>query len=100
MRSSRRSSPFSVPWGLLSCRHRSRGAAQAENGAMLTAQDLHDAFMELGARARREGKVIDLAIYGGSALLLASNFRIATQDVDAVVEGDQGMVARWAEEIA
>ncbi len=67
---------------------------------MLTAQDLHDAFMELGARARREGKVIDLAIYGGSALMLASNFRVATQDVDAVVEGDQGMVARWAEEIA
>jgi hypothetical protein len=67
---------------------------------MLTAQDLHDAFMELGARARHEGKVIDLAIYGGSALLLASNFRIATQDVDAVVEGDQGTVARWAEEVA
>ena len=28
---------------------------------MLTVQDLHDAFMELGARARQEGKVIDLA---------------------------------------
>jgi hypothetical protein len=67
---------------------------------MLTAQDLHDAFMELGARARREGKVIDLAIYGGSALMLASNFRVATQDVDAVVEGDQSTVTRWAEEIA
>src|SRR5262245_53101505 len=56
--------------------------------------------MELGARTRREGKVIDLAVYGGSALLLASNFRIATQDVDAVLEEDQGMVARWAEEVA
>jgi hypothetical protein len=67
---------------------------------MLTAQDLHDAFMELGAHARREGKVIDLAIYGGSALMLASNFRVATQDVDAVVEGDQGTVARWADAIA
>jgi hypothetical protein len=67
---------------------------------MLTAQDLHDAFMELGAQARREGKVIDLAIYGGSALMLASNFRIATQDVDAVVEGDQGILARWADDIA
>jgi hypothetical protein len=67
---------------------------------MLTAQDLHDAFMELGALARREGKVIDLAIYGGSALMLASNFRIATQDVDAVVEGDQSMVNRWADAIA
>lgn len=67
---------------------------------MLTAQDLHDAFMELGAQARREGKVIDLAIYGGSALMLASNFRVATQDVDAVVEGDQGTVAQWADAIA
>jgi hypothetical protein len=67
---------------------------------MLTPQDLHDAFMELGAQARREGKVIDLAIYGGSALMLASNFRVATQDVDAVVEGDQSTVARWADAIA
>ena len=67
---------------------------------MLTVQDLHDAFMEFRAQARREGKVIDVAIYGGSALMLASNFRIATQDVDAVVEGDQAMVARWAEDIA
>src|SRR5215475_9255999 len=47
---------------------------------MLTATNLHDAFMELGTHARREGKVIDLAIYGGSALLLASNFRITTQE--------------------
>ena len=67
---------------------------------MLTAQDLHDAFMELGALARREGKVIDLAIYGGSALMLASNFRVATQGVDAVAEGDQGTVTRLAEEVA
>ena len=67
---------------------------------MLTAQDLHDAFMELGALAWREGKVIDLAVYGGSALMLASNFRVATQDVDAVVEGDQRAVTRLAEEIA
>ena len=67
---------------------------------MLTAQDLHDAFMELGAHARRAGKVIDLAVYGGSALMLASNFRVATQDVDAVVEGDQSTIARLAEDIA
>jgi hypothetical protein len=38
---------------------------------MLTAQDIHDAFMELGTRVRREGKIIDLAIYGGSALMEA-----------------------------
>jgi hypothetical protein len=67
---------------------------------MLTVQDLHDAFTEIGALARSEGKVIDLAVYGGSALMLASNFRVATQDVDAVVEGDQGTVNRLAEEVA
>jgi hypothetical protein len=67
---------------------------------MLTATDLHDAFMELGTRARREGKVIDLAIYGGSALMLASNFRVATQDVDAVAEGGQETITRLAEDIA
>jgi hypothetical protein len=32
--------------------------------------------------------------------MLASNFRIATQDVGAVAEGDQGTVARLADEIA
>ena len=67
---------------------------------MLTEQDLHDAFMELGVCAQREGKVIDLAIYGGSALMLASNFRVTTQDVDAVVEGNQETIARLAEDIA
>ena len=67
---------------------------------MLTVKDLHDAFTELGALARGEGKVIDLAVYGGSALMLASNFRVATQDVDAVVEGDQSTVNRLAEEVA
>jgi hypothetical protein len=73
---------------------KSRTCTRPQHGVMLTAQDLHDAFMELGTHARREGKIIDLAIYGGSALLLASNFRITTQDVDAVVEGDQGTVTR------
>jgi hypothetical protein len=29
--------------------------------------------------------------------MLASNFRVATQDVDAVVEGDQSTVTRLAE---
>ena len=67
---------------------------------MLSAKDLHDAFMELGTLARSEGKVIDLAIYGGSALMLASNFRVATQDVDAVAEVGQDTIARLAEEIS
>jgi hypothetical protein len=66
----------------------------------LTAEAIHDAFMELGAQALVDGKVIDLAIYGGSALMLASNFRIATQDVDAVAVRDQDYVNRLAAELA
>jgi hypothetical protein len=60
---------------------------------------LEDAFMEIGLRAREEGKVIDLAVYGGSALMLASNFRISTRDVDAVAVEEQDYVERLAAEI-
>ena len=67
---------------------------------MLSAKDLHDAFMDLGSRAKSEGKVIDLAIYGGSALMLASNFRIATQDVDAVADVGQDTIVRMADAVA
>jgi hypothetical protein len=67
---------------------------------MLTADDLGRAFMELGALARAEGKVIDLAVYGGSALMLASNFRMSTRDVDAVAEKDQSTVNRLARAVA
>lgn len=34
--------------------------------------------------ARREGRVIDIAIYGGAAIILAWGFRVSTMDVDAV----------------
>ena len=67
---------------------------------MFTVSDLHDAFMELGSRARHEGKVIDIAVYGGSALMLASNFRVTTRDVDAVAEESQETLTRLAEEVA
>ena len=56
--------------------------------------------MELGTLARSEGKVIDLAIYGGSALMLASNFRVATQDVDAVAQVGQDTIVRMADDVA
>src|SRR5712691_2308138 len=67
---------------------------------MLTRAALQQAFMELGALARAEGKVIDLAVYGGSALMLASNFRETTRDVDGVVGVDQCLSDRLAAMIA
>ena len=66
---------------------------------MLSAQDLHSAFDDLGRAARDQGKVIEIAVYGGSALMLASNFRIATQDVDAVAATDQAAIDALAKAI-
>lgn len=52
---------------------------------MATAFDrdqLLDAFDRIGAAARQNGTVLHIAVYGGSALMLASNFRFSSEDVD------------------
>jgi hypothetical protein len=68
---------------------------------MLSVEHLNDALTELGRRARAQGKVVEIAVYGGgSALMLASNFRVTTQDVDAVADSDQDLVGRLAQDIA
>jgi hypothetical protein len=43
---------------------------------------LLDAFDQIGRAAVRAGTKLQIAVYGGSALMLASNFRFATEDVD------------------
>ncbi len=43
---------------------------------------LLSAFDRIGHAAVAHRTVIDIAVYGGSALMLASNFRFATEDVD------------------
>src|SRR2546423_438841 len=63
---------------------------------MLSVEDLNDALTELGRRAQAKGKVLEIAIYGGSALMLASNFRLTTQDVDAVADTDKDQLMRFA----
>jgi len=63
-------------------------------------QALEQAFRELGQRAYNEGKVVEIAIYGGSALMLTYDWRAATRDVDAVFEADKQTVRRLAKEIA
>ena len=68
---------------------------------MLTLELLHEVLTELGTLARAEGKVLEVAIYGGSALMLASNFRISTRDVDAVADDEgQRTIERLAGDIA
>ena len=40
------------------------------------------AFDEIGRAAIEAGTTMQIAVYGGSALMLASNFRYSTEDVD------------------
>lgn len=61
---------------------------------------LVDALTALGQLAWREGKTVEIAIYGGSALMLSYDWRLATRDVDAVYESDRVTVRRLAAEIA
>jgi hypothetical protein len=43
---------------------------------------LLNAFEEIGRAALEAGTKLQIAVYGGSALMLASNFRFSTEDVD------------------
>jgi hypothetical protein len=51
-------------------------SAAFDRGALL------DAFDRIGRAAALAGTKLQIAVYGGSALMLASNFRFATEDVD------------------
>src|SRR5579864_5466478 len=68
--------------------------------AIFTAATLGEALGELGRIAYEAGRIIDIAIYGGSCLLLVSNFRLATRDVDAVAAEDQSFADEAAAMIA
>jgi hypothetical protein len=59
-----------------------------------------EALHELGRRAFAEDRTIEIAIYGGSALMLTYDWRLATKDVDAVFEADKQTIRRLAKEIA
>jgi hypothetical protein len=50
---------------------------------------LLDAFDQIGRAAVQAGTKLQIAVYGGSALMLASNFRFATEDVDIEEIGRQ-----------
>lgn len=58
--------------------------------------ELKEALGLLGTLAHREGKTLEIAVYGGSALMLLFDWRQATRDVDAVFEADKADVRRLA----
>jgi hypothetical protein len=61
---------------------------------------LEAALTELGRRAYAAGKTVEIAVYGGSALLLTLNRQVSTRDVDAVFERDKDFVRRLSAELA
>jgi len=61
---------------------------------------LEHALAELGQRAFAAGRTVEIAIYGGSALLLTLNRQINTGDVDAVFEGNKDFIKKLAAEMA
>jgi hypothetical protein len=61
---------------------------------------LQRAFERLGELAAAAGKRVDISIYGGSALVLTTDFRVSTQDIDAVFEQDRPFVRRSAQTVA
>lgn len=67
---------------------------------MLNRNDILRGLRKIDARARADGVVIDLAVYGGAALAMSFDMRDATRDVDAVAKGDQSKLRMWAAEIA
>jgi hypothetical protein len=61
---------------------------------------LEQALSALGVEARAAGKTVDIAIYGGSCLLLTTDLRRVTKDVDVAIENDEAFLKEAAERIA
>jgi hypothetical protein len=67
---------------------------------MLTKDDILSGLRLLDEKARAAGITVDLAIYGGAALAIAFDMRMATRDVDAVMRNHPNFVRRSVREIA
>lgn len=61
---------------------------------------LEQAFARIGELALAAGKVVEISVYGGSALVLTLNHRPSTRDVDGVFDKDRVFVRRAAAIVA
>jgi hypothetical protein len=68
--------------------------------AFLNRENLENAFVDLGRKARDADKIVEIAVYGGSALVLTLPGRVATKDVDAVIDQDRDWLRQVAAELA
>jgi hypothetical protein len=60
----------------------------------LTKDIIERAFDAMGQMAAERGLVIEIAVYGGSCLILASDIRGTSGDVDAVFLNDGKTIRR------
>jgi hypothetical protein len=72
----------------------------AESSPAFDRGTLEKALQRLGELAAQANKRIDISVYGGSALVLTSDFRVSTQDVDAVFEQDRPFMRKAARIVA
>lgn len=62
---------------------------------------MESAFRELGEILLRKGKVAEIAVYGGAAIMLQFDVQFRTGDVEAAVQaGDHGALMEAAEVVA
>jgi hypothetical protein len=66
----------------------------------LTRDIIERAFDAMGRLAAERGLLIEIAVYGGSCLVLASDIRTASGDVDAVFLSEPRVVRELAEDVA
>jgi hypothetical protein len=67
----------------------------------LSREAVEDAFREMGEILSRTGKVAEIAVYGGAAIMLQFEVVFRTTDVDARVEsGDHGALMQAARDVA
>jgi len=65
----------------------------------LTKERIEQAFDLMGRMAAERALVIEIAVYGGSCLILASNIRVSSADVDAVFLSDGKTVREIADAV-
>jgi hypothetical protein len=66
----------------------------------LTRELIEQAFDRMGELAAQRGLVIEIAVYGGSCLVLASDIRNASADIDAVFLTNRSAVYEIADVVA
>lgn len=68
--------------------------------AALTRGDILRGLRRLDELARKEAKIVEIALYGGAALAIAFDMRVSTRDVDAVIRSAPGFARAAAARIA